>query len=142
MRTPTRIMTRRTRPCTLWPPTLTPPVSSKVVPAPYSELPTDWRSPLQGGNAVPEAESEREEGVEEEQQRAAPPSREDASVRTPAQVLQDATRVTPSAAMSVARLGVRTMPSPPGIDSSLQTENQRRRALPLSKLKRVKPKRK
>lgn len=58
-------------------------------------------------------------------------------VRTAAEVLQEATRVTPSIAGKKRQM--RMAEAPPGVES-LQTENQRRRALPLSKLKRAKPK--
>ena len=51
-------------------------------------------------------------------------------LRTPAEVLQQATRVSP---------GRRLAQAPPGVES-FQTENQRRRTLPLSQLKRAKPK--
>lgn len=57
-------------------------------------------------------------------------------LRTAAEVLQEATRVTPS---NVGKRLQRMAEAPPGVES-LQTENQRRRALPLSKLKRAKPK--
>lgn len=59
------------------------------------------------------------------------PSEEDTRARDKyaAEALKAATRV------QAARIAQ----SPPGIEG-LQTENQRRRALPLSKLKRIKPK--
>lgn len=56
-------------------------------------------------------------------------------LRTPAEVLQQATRVTPSNTPGGRRLAQ----APPGVES-FQTENQRRRTLPLSQLKRAKPK--
>lgn len=73
------------------------------------------------------------ETQEEEDGQGVGDSVEGDGLRTPAEVLQEATRVTPK------RLQGRMAQAPPGLES-LQTENQRRRALPLSKLKRVKPK--
>lgn len=61
-------------------------------------------------------------------------------LRTPAEVLQQATRVTASSTAGSRRLQQRMAEAPPGVES-FQTENQRRRALPLSQLKRAKPKR-
>lgn len=58
-------------------------------------------------------------------------------LRTAAEALQEATRVTPSS-VGMKRQQ-RMAEAPPGVES-LQTENQRRRTLPLSKLKRAKPK--
>lgn len=64
---------------------------------------------------------------------------EDDGLRTAAEVLQEATRVSASSSMGKKR-SARIAEAPPGLEA-LQTENQRRRALPLSQLKRVKPKR-
>lgn len=60
-------------------------------------------------------------------------------LRTPAEVLQQATRVTPSSTAGGRKLERRMAQAPPGVES-FQTENQRRRTLPLSQLKRAKPK--
>ncbi|CAM9685124.1 unnamed protein product [Ectocarpus fasciculatus] len=98
---------------------------------PYSDLPADWRAPLPPREFKPKKGETQEE--EEEDGQGVGDSVEGDGLRTPAEVLQEATRVTPK------RLQGRMAQAPPGLES-LQTENQRRRALPLSKLKRVKPK--
>lgn len=85
-----------------------------------------------------DGEGMEEKGVSQGQDRSAGGSAED-GLRTAAEVLQEATRVTPSNAGGGMRLKQRMAEAPPGVES-LQTENQRRRALPLSKLKRAKPK--
>ena len=69
----------------------------------------------------------------------APPRGEDDGLRTAAEVLQEATRVSASSGVGKKR-SARIAEAPPGLEA-LQTENQRRRALPLSQLKRIKPKR-
>ncbi|CAM9155661.1 unnamed protein product [Ectocarpus sp. 6 AP-2014] len=105
-------------------------LSEEAEATPYSELPADWRAPLPPREFKPKkGETQEEEGVEGEGGGGA----EGDGLRTPAEVLQEATRVTPK------RMQGRMAQAPPGLES-LQTENQRRRALPLSKLKRVKPK--
>ncbi|CBJ26107.1 expressed unknown protein [Ectocarpus siliculosus] len=105
-------------------------LSEEAEATPYSELPADWRAPLPPREFKPKkGETQEEEGVEGEGVGGA----EGDGLRTPAEVLQEATRVTPK------RMQGRMAQAPPGLES-LQTENQRRRALPLSKLKRVKPK--
>lgn len=64
---------------------------------------------------------------------------EEDGLRTAAEVLQSTTRVSASSAVGKKR-SARIAEAPPGLEA-LQTENQRRRALPLSQLKRIKPKR-
>ncbi|CAM9571856.1 unnamed protein product [Ectocarpus sp. 4 AP-2014] len=105
-------------------------LSEETEATPYSELPADWRAPLPPREFKPKkGETQEEEDVEGEG--VGGPDGD--GLRTPAEVLQEATRVTPK------RVQGRMAQAPPGLES-LQTENQRRRALPLSKLKRVKPK--
>ncbi|CAM9927695.1 unnamed protein product [Ectocarpus sp. 12 AP-2014] len=105
-------------------------LSEEAEATPYSELPADWRAPLPPREFKPKkGEMQEEEDVEGE----GVGGPEGDGLRTPAEVLQEATRVTPK------KMQGRMAQAPPGLES-LQTENQRRRALPLSKLKRVKPK--
>ncbi len=108
----------------------------KPAASPYSDLPADWRAPLpprefkpKKGEGATEEEGEGRGGGEGDET----PAGQD-GLRTPAEVLQEATRVTPSGKRRMAQAQ-----APPGVES-FQTENQRRRALPLSQLKRAKPK--
>ncbi|CAB1119030.1 unnamed protein product [Ectocarpus sp. CCAP 1310/34] len=105
-------------------------LSEEAEATPYSELPADWRAPLPPREFKPKKGETQEEEDEEGEGLG---GTEGDGLRTPAEVLQEATRVTPK------RMQGRRAQAPPGLES-LQTENQRRRALPLSKLKRVKPK--
>lgn len=107
-----------------------------AAPKPYSDLPADWRSPLPREDAPPESQGAREE--EEEESREDQQQAEERSAAA-AKVVQEAKQVTPSDAIGKKR-SARRAEAPPGVEG-LQTENQRRRALPLSQLKRVKPKR-
>eukprot|EP00752_Nemacystus_decipiens_P009897 g8830.t1 len=106
---------------------------------PYSDLPADWRAPLPPREFKPKKGAVDEDG--EGQQEGEGGKANDISqgqedgLRTPAEVLQQATRVTPSSTAGGRRLAQ----APPGVES-FQTENQRRRTLPLSQLKRAKPK--
>eukprot|EP00903_Cladosiphon_okamuranus_P013923 g12950.t2 len=115
-------------------------VSEGADATPYSDLPADWRAPVPPRAPRPKKGATNEGG--EGQQGGDGVEGEDMSpgsivdgLRTPAEVLQQATRVNPS-----NKAGGRRLPqAPPGVES-FQTENQRRRTLPLSQLKRAKPK--
>lgn len=122
------------------------------VATPFSDLPADWRAPLPPREFKPKKGPTNEDGegqqggegtegkgkdMSPEQDISAAGSVAD-GLRTPAEVLQQATRVTPSRTTGANRLERRMAEAPPGVES-LQTENQRRRALPLSQLKRAKP---
>lgn len=125
-------------------------VSEGAEATPYSDLPADWRAPLPPREFKPkkgatDEDGEGQEGGEETEGKEMSPRQGNAEsvadgLRTPAEVLQQATRVTASSTAGSRRLQQRMAEAPPGVES-FQTENQRRRALPLSQLKRAKPKR-
>lgn len=142
------------------PPSSLPPPSTHrpppPAPTPYSQFPADWRAPLPKERPPTSAEAETAAAVAavaaaelELQEKQAgrggggsadtPPRSEDDGLRTAAEVLQEATRVSASSGVGKKR-SARIAEAPPGLEA-LQTENQRRRALPLSQLKRIKPKR-
>lgn len=127
-----------------------PPLCVHTASTPYAGFPANWRAPLPDDNTPADAQpqgtvGEDEEDEEEEEDTGSAqtlPGGEDPvnSLRTTSVVLEEAKRVSRSSAAESTRRPMRTAQRPPGIES-LQTESQRRRALPLSKLKRVKPKR-
>lgn len=108
--------------------------------ASYSELPADWRAPLEKVNPTGDMESQvdTQKAGEEEGGGEGQGTRELSEVRTSAQVLEEATQVTGSGVGT--RRAYRKPDQPPEV-GKFQTNSQRRRNLPLSQLKRVKPKR-
>lgn len=115
--------------------------TSLAAATPYSELPANWRAPLQREDPVKKGTEAAETQAEQPGDRTDGTRSEIFNVRTSAQVLEELERV-PSVAPGdgfSARRAIRKPDPPPDI-GRFQTNSQRRRNLPLSKLKRVKPK--